>query len=42
MEKQPKIKSTPISELTHYQEALLKKRRRDDIDQRKKIDARAK
>eukprot|EP00356_Strombidium_inclinatum_P007163 CAMPEP_0170484686 /NCGR_PEP_ID=MMETSP0208-20121228/4092_1 /TAXON_ID=197538 /ORGANISM="Strombidium inclinatum, Strain S3" /LENGTH=300 /DNA_ID=CAMNT_0010758075 /DNA_START=26 /DNA_END=928 /DNA_ORIENTATION=+ len=31
-----------MSELTHYQEALLKKRRKDDADQRRRIDARAK
>ena len=36
------IKSTPYGELTHYQEALLKKRKRDDADQKKRIDARAK
>ena len=36
------IKSVPVEELTTHQENLLKKRRRDDIDQRKRIDARAK
>jgi hypothetical protein len=36
------IKSKPFEELTHYQEALLKKRKRDDADQRKRVDARAK
>ena len=36
------IKSVPIEDLTTHQENLLKKRRRDDIDQRKRIDARAK
>lgn len=35
------IKSKPIGELTHYQEALLKKRKRDDADQRRRVDARA-
>ena len=37
-----KIKTQAISELSHYQEALLKKRKRDDADQRRRIDARAK
>jgi len=39
MEKPAEIKS---GNLTHYQEALLKKRRRDDADKAKRIDARAK
>lgn len=30
------------TELTHTQEALLKKRKRDDMDQRRRVDARAK
>jgi hypothetical protein len=36
------VKIKPFEELTHYQEALLKKRKRDDADQRKRVDARAK
>jgi len=36
------IKSKPIEELTHVQESLLKKRRKDDADHRKRVDARAK
>ena len=32
----------PVEDLSHYQEALLKKRKRDDADQRRRIDARAK
>ena len=36
------IKSVAVEDLTHHQENLLKKRRRDDVDQRKRIDARAK
>jgi ribosomal protein L30/L7E len=32
----------PAEELSHVQEALLKKRKRDDMDQRRRIDARAK
>ena len=31
-----------MQELTHTQEALLKKRKRDDMDQRRRVDARAK
>jgi|TARA_B110000977_G_scaffold161102_1_gene205849 hypothetical protein len=40
MEKPAEIKTE--KNLTHYQEALLKKRRRDDADKAKRIDARAK
>jgi len=36
------IKSTPVSELNKYQESLLKKRKRDDFDQKRRNDARAK
>jgi len=36
------IKSVPVSELNKYQESLLKKRKRDDFDQKRRNDARAK
>ena len=35
------IKTKPIEELTHYQESLLKKRRKDDADHRRRVDNRA-
>ena len=35
-------KPTKMGELTEYHEALLKKRRRDDIDKKRRVDARAK
>ena len=36
------IKQKPIEELNQYQESLLKKRKRDDVDHRRRVDARAK
>jgi len=36
------IKTKSIEDLTHYQESLLKKRRKDDADKRKRVDAKAK
>jgi 60S ribosomal protein uL30 len=36
------IKQKPIEELNHYQESLLRKRKKDDADHRRRVDARAK
>lgn len=41
-ENTPVIKQKPIEELNTYQESLLRKRKKDDADQRRRIDARAK
>jgi len=35
------IKSKNIEDLTHYQESLLKKRRKDDADHRRRVDTKA-
>lgn len=36
------IKQKPIEELNQYQESLLRKRKKDDADHRRRVDARAK
>ena len=36
------MENKPTEELNVYQESLLRKRRRDDADQRRRVDARAK
>ena len=36
------IKQKPIEELSTYQESLLRKRKKDDADHRRRVDARAK
>jgi hypothetical protein len=40
-EKKLEVKSKPYSELTHYQESLLKKRKADDADKKRRLNARA-
>ena len=41
VEKTLEIKQKPYEELTHYQESLLKKRKADDADKRRRLNARA-